>query len=323
MSLQEYLRTDRDGIKYYELPKGFVLYRGDSDPKYKGIMVFEQEDTQRFFGFNQETTEEEYGITFEFKAKRQLNLLALDKNNTDKFLELVESRTDKDFDYYELLDILNKNYGYKTGTRDSVSKQDNILSSFIRIKLPEFDGYACDMMKKQEGGFFHAEAMICYPKDKLTEGKRVTKGNLNKYYDEWKLRKLGKEMEEQRVADRQRRPSRFFYQPDNTINSPVRRPLSFNTYDSPAKQTRFPDDTYHSPVGKTIDYDDTYNSPDGKTIDYDDDNIYMSPAKKIRLPKYTYDSPGGRGGKRKTKRKQRKTKRKQKKPTQRRKRQIK
>ena len=57
MSLQEYLRTDRDGIKYYELPKGFVLYRGDSDPKYKGIMVFEQEDTQRFFGFNHETTE--------------------------------------------------------------------------------------------------------------------------------------------------------------------------------------------------------------------------------------------------------------------------
>lgn len=306
VNLEDYLKTDEGGIRYYELPEGFDLYRGDSDPKYKGIMVFEKEDTQRFFGFNQETTEEEYGITFEFETKRQLNLLALDKNNTDKFLELVESRTDKDFDYDELLDILNKNYGYKTGTRDSVSKQDNILSRFIRMKLPEFDGYACDKMKKQGGGTFHAEAMICYPKDKLTIGKRVTKGDLDNHYDKWRLINQSKYMGEKNAKEKKAR-SLFFSQSDS---------------ESPDEYT------YMSPVKRPFDYDDTYNSPDGnQSLPYDTYNSpdrYESPAKKTRLPKYTYDSPDGRGGKRKTKRKQRKTKRKQRKTTRRRrKRQIK
>jgi hypothetical protein len=84
--------------------------------------------------------------------------------------------------------------------------------------------------------------------------------------------------------------------------SPVKGPFDYN------------DDTYNSPDGNPPLPYDTYNSPDR--------NNYESPLKKTRLP-YTYNTPGGRGGKRKTKRKQRKTKRNQKKTTRRRKRQTK
>jgi hypothetical protein len=309
MSLQPYLRSDSMGIFYYELPKGFVLYRGDSNPKNKGKMVFGPKDTERFFGFHKETTEGEYGVTFEFESLQPLKLLALDKNNTDAFLRLVKSRTDKGFDYNKLLDILNKNYGYLTGTRDSVSKKDNHLSRFIRIKLPEFDGYACDKMDKQEGGIFHAEAMICNPKDKLTIGKRVTEGDLEvNYYDNWRLIKQGNYMG-QKNANEKRARSLIFDQENsesperNTYMSPVKGPFDYN------------DDTYNSPDGNPPLPYDTYNSPDG--------NNYESPLKKTRLPYNTYNTPGGRGGKRKTKRKQRKTKRTQKKTTLRRKRQTK
>jgi len=287
MSLQRYLRSDSRGIFYYELPEGFVLYRGDSDPRYGLIMEFDDIDTEKFFGFDQETTEGQYGVTFKFETLQPLKLLALDKNNTDEFLGLIREKTDNS----EILDILNNNYGYKTGTRDSVSVKDKKLCSFICSKLNDFDGYACDMMPKPkiEGGDFHAEAMICNPIDKLTIGIRITPPEkLKMHYDEWKIRKLGKEMEEQRVADKKRRSSRFFNEDDTSI-SPVKKSI----FD-------YNDDTYNSPVKKP-------------SFDYDD-NRYNAPVKRLF------------GGNRKTKRKktkQRKTKRNQKKTTRRHKRQTK
>jgi hypothetical protein len=322
LNLEDYLKTDEYGINYYEIPKGFVLYRGDSNPKYKEKMVFGPEDKERFFGFDQETTEGQYGVTFEFKTKRQLKLLALDKNNTDEFLGLVESRTDKGFDYNKLLDILNNNYGYVTGTRDSVSEKDNYLSRFISVKLKEFDGYACVKMKKQGGGIFHAEAMICNPKDKLTIGERVTEGDLKDYYDNWRLINQGKYLGKKNANEKRAR-SLIFDQENsesperNTFMSPVKGPFDYNddTYNSPDGNPPLPYDTYNSPDGNPVLPYDTYNSPDR--------NNYESPLKKTRLPYNTYNSPGGRGGKRKTKRKQRKTKRNQKKTTRRRKRQTK
>ena len=328
LNLDDYLKTDEDGINYYEIPKGFVLYRGDSNPKYKEKMVFSPEDKEKFFGFDQETTEGEYGITFEFKTKMQLKLLALDKNNTDEFLGLVESRTDKGFDYNKLLDILNNNYGYVTGTRDSVSEKDNYLSRFISVKLKEFDGYACVKMKKQGGGIFHAEAMICNPKDKLTIGERVTEGDLEDYYYKWRLINQGKYLGKKNANEKRAR-SLIFDQENsesperNTFMSPVKRFGLGSIHDSPDGNPLLPYDTYNSPDGNPVLPYDTYNSPDGNTLGYDDADTYNSPLKKTRLPYNTYNTPGGRGGKRKTKRKQRKTKRNQKKTTRRRKRQTK
>ena len=316
-NLDYYLKTDEYGINYYEIPKGFVLYRGDSNPKYKEKMVFSPEDKEKFFGFDQETTEGEYGITFEFKTKRQLKLLALDKNNTIAFLGLVESRTDKGFDYNKLLDILNNNYGYVTGTRDSVSEKDNYLSRFISVKLKEFDGYACVKMKKQGGGIFHAEAMICNPKDKLTIGERVTEGDLEDYYDNWRLINQGKHLGKKNANEKRAR-SLIFDQENsesperNTFMSPVKRIGLGSIDDSPDGNT------FMSPV-KRFDLGSIDGSPDGnQLLPYD---TYNSPLQKS-LP-YTYNTPGGRRGKRKTKRKQRKTKRNQKKTTRRRKRQSK
>jgi len=290
VDMKVYLTDNGDGITYYKLPKGFILYRGDSDPKYENKMVFDSEDREKFFGFDKETTEGEYGITFKFKTLQPLKLLALDKNNTPKFRKLVESKTDGEFNYDELVGILNKNYGYETGTRDSVSEKDKKLCSFICRKLDGFDGfdgYACDMMRKPEieGGIFHAEAMICNPKDKLTEGKIVTpKNELHKHYDKWNMTKLGKEMEHKRLASKKRGSiSEDFH----TAKSPVRRSLFDNDDDSPVRNSSF---------------------------DYDD-NTYTSPVKRQLF-----------GGNRKTKRKktkQRKTKRKQQKITRRRKRQTK
>jgi hypothetical protein len=188
------LKTDDNGIQYYLIPKGTMLYRGDSEHTGETMRL---DDRITFFGFDQENVEGNYGITYEFTTKKQLKLLAVDKNNSEIFIDLIEENSVPN-KYHEIIDILNKNYGYKSGLRDSDAKKDMILSDFICKNL-NYDGYACDEMPTQTG-FLHREAMICSPK-KLFEGdgKRVTSSDkIGILHEEWKLLQRKREMEERR-----------------------------------------------------------------------------------------------------------------------------
>ena len=69
---------------------------------------------------------------------------------------------------------MDVNYGYRTGTRDSVSDKDKQISAYICDTFPDYDGYACNTMPTEFGGSFHSEAMICLPRSKLMGGELVT-----------------------------------------------------------------------------------------------------------------------------------------------------
>jgi hypothetical protein len=155
------LRTDpQTGIKYYMLPVDSILYRGDST---RGPM--DLDDRPTFFGFDQVNVEENYGVAYRFTTKVELKLIALDKNQNTPFYNDLEP---------SLKRIMDVNYGYRTGIRDSVSDKDKQISAYICDTFPEYDGYACNTMPTEFGGSFHSEAMICLPISKLMGGELVT-----------------------------------------------------------------------------------------------------------------------------------------------------
>lgn len=158
------LRSDQEtGINYYLLPVDTVLYRGDSSPNTRNPMELDNRLT--FFGFDQENVEENYGVAYRFTTQVVLKLIALDKNQNTPFYNDLEPGLKK---------IMDVNYGYRTGTRDSVSEKDKQISAYICNTFPEYDGYACNTMPTEFGGSFHSEAMICLPRSKLTGGELVT-----------------------------------------------------------------------------------------------------------------------------------------------------
>ena len=193
------LKTDHEKIKYYLIPKGTTLYRADSENTGKTIKL---RDQITFFGFDQENVEDNYGITYEFKTKKHLKLLAIDKNNSKEFLDIIKKSNKHDV---EIITILNKNYGYTTGFRDSDAKKDNILSEFICKHFPDYDGYACDEMPTQTG-HLHAEVMLCSPANKFQgPGKLVTHTDkIQGLREKHKLLQRGREMEQQRKEAREK-----------------------------------------------------------------------------------------------------------------------
>jgi len=178
MSLAGPYNDDTTGFKYYFLPVGSILYRGDSN-QMGGPVVLDNRVT--FFGFDQENVETNYGVAYKFITRVDMKLIALDQNKDTPFY------TSLDLDYKKILD---ENYGYRTGKRDSVSSQDKKISQFICDNYKGYDGYACRQMQTDMGGTFHSEAMICLPKDKLGEaGKVTTASKEEELRNEFKLRR--------------------------------------------------------------------------------------------------------------------------------------
>jgi hypothetical protein len=178
----EVLTDDETGIKYYRIPRDAVLFRGDSNPRIGNTIEFD-DSTPVFFGFNRDNVFENYGVAFIFETKEELNLIAIDQNQDTPFYANMPQ---------EYKTILNENYGYpeKNGIRDSVSRKDKDLSLYIRENYKNFDGYASKMMNASGNLKFHSEAMICFPKTKLSVGERMDIGDspLKRKYDEWRDR---------------------------------------------------------------------------------------------------------------------------------------
>jgi hypothetical protein len=206
----EVLRDDETGIKYYRIPRDAVLFRGDSNPRIGKTIEFD-DSTPVFFGFNRDNVFENYGVPFIFETKEELNLIAIDQNQDTPFYANMPQE-------YKI--ILNENYGYpeKNGIRDSVSSKDKNLSLYIRENYKNFDGYASKMMNASGNIKFHSEAMICFPKTKLSVGERMDIGDspLKRKYDEWR--------------DRANRPEEKKRQRsiDEEDSSPAKRRMNFD-----------------------------------------------------------------------------------------------
>jgi len=157
------LIVDRQGFGVYKIPRGSTLFRGDSDPHIYDEGFMRLQDRPTFFGLDKENVEDNYGIAYKFVTLVDLNLVALDKNQGTSFYNSLPD------EYKQILDV---NYGYKTGIRDSVSEKDKHILEYICEK--GYDGYACGAMSTTMGGTFHAEVALCEPASKLDGGECVT-----------------------------------------------------------------------------------------------------------------------------------------------------
>lgn len=185
-----------DGIIYYIIPKGTHLFRGDvphdhADPlKYiTGPVFFGQTADVALI----------YGIPFEFETKTEMRLLALDQsmeqiyNNALTDDSLIDGKQVKDV----IPSILEKNYGYINGIRNSDDAEDKKLTKYICERYP---GYATNFMKTAFDGEFHREIVIC-DKDNVNFVNKLTEVNGKKVNEQYIIDEQDRRKREQMDAD--------------------------------------------------------------------------------------------------------------------------
>jgi len=145
-----------DGIKFYNIPVGYPLFKASKMLDAHNSMSLEN-GRFYFFGLKKmdagyiEEYEKEYGIIFEFITTQPLKLIAMDDPDTVNIL--YENANDMD----DIQKILDKNYGHDDGIRKTESDADRTLSQYLCDQ--RYDGYAIKTMPTEGGGTFHTEFM--------------------------------------------------------------------------------------------------------------------------------------------------------------------
>lgn len=260
--------TNQKGYVYYIVPKTTTLYRGDTN-----IYLAEGDvpDVPTFFGLKRKNVAK-YGMVFTFKTLKPLKLLALDKPN-QKFYDDAPSH---------IQTILNNQYGFKSGLRDTVRAKDYELVEYLCSQ--GFDGYLIDEMSVPDDVYvdeydsdgetedignprkFHSEMVICNVK-KNVKLENMTQ-DVNKYTSDDINREVMKkrailhkyEMEEKRKNSK-RRPRRdsspnrqevhvapMFTGFSGIGNSPPRTPRGNRTADSSDTNISSPNSSMSSGV---------------------------------------------------------------------------
>ena len=181
-------------INYYVFPINYPLFKANKTLD-RGSVVSLNPNTPYFFGLKNvdpqyiEDYEREYGVIFEFITTRVYKLLALDDKLTQSTLYDAAPE--------DIKVILESNYGFTTGIRNSVSEPDRIISDYI-CSLG-YDGYAINYMKTDNiGGTFHPELMICNAVGIQYVGKVTPDSRVESIVERGKLEKLSKQMKETR-----------------------------------------------------------------------------------------------------------------------------
>jgi hypothetical protein len=228
-------QIDKDENHIYVIPKGTTIFRADSSvnkPTYK-LEYVDGKIYPIFFGFDKESVEQNYGITYQFTTIEDIRCIAIDRLD-EKSPFYVNSP-------YEIQKILLSNYGLKTKKRLSESVNDKILTNYI-CSLG-YEGYAINTMDTQLGTF-HSEIAVCNISNLVDpNGTRVTTQHLaDKLHQEYILIKDKKEREEtKKRIRRERYESRTQASPpqvsnkkslfeDSPPSSPIKpMPISFST----------------------------------------------------------------------------------------------
>jgi len=278
------LIVDGQGIIFYRIPRGTTLFRGDSDEYLYKEQIMRLQNQPTFFGVEQENVEENYGIAYEFVTLVELNLIALDKNQGTAFYNLLPA---------EYKRILDTNYGYKTGTRDSVSEEDKKILAYICEN--GYDGYACGTMPTTMGGTFHSEVALCSPADKLSGGECVTDPATAKHkIYELKMRRFAPVKQKRQPLRNMESPPRQLF---SGLDSP--KPLARGLFDSP----RSP------PVARGL-----FDSPRSPSVarglfstDDKENTSLFGGKRRTKTKKFTFRKSGAKG---KIERKKRRTQKK-------------
>lgn len=255
-------------INYVSIPVGTKLYHGNNFEEGNDILVGDL----KYFLINPEHAfNNQYGIMHEFETTIPLNLIRLDNKDTQNYLYETSGK--------EIQTILERNFGYNNGIRDSEKKPDATVARFIceLCKDSDYHGYLTDVMDTDMGGTFHPEIVICNPLDKLNFVKTATPLEDRSY-----IRMSMKDKYTRADNKRKSRTSYDYHGSREEKSIPSALPLDFglaSSYNSPP----------NSPVGKGLGLFGP-ETPGGKK------------SKKKNLKK--------KGNKRKTKRKSSKNKRK-------------
>lgn len=203
-------KVEENGIVYYIFPSNYPLFKANKILN-EGAIITLKPNIPYFFGLKNmnkeyiDSYENEYGVIFEFITTRQYKLIALDDKKSQEMLYKNAPSNIKL--------ILEKNYGYKTGNRDSVSESDRIFSNYLCSI--GFEGYAIHNMETDMGGIFHDELMICNT-DGIEYVKQVTPDyRVKNIIESGKLKSLSKSMKASRKANR---PSGKFIDDDEFVS---------------------------------------------------------------------------------------------------------
>jgi hypothetical protein len=212
--LENIREIEENDMLYYAIPSGYPLFKATKtyDPASNGLYL--DPNGYYFFGVKDENPgyiksyEKEYGIIFEFVTNRPYKLLAIDKKETQ---EKLYANAPSD-----IKNILQRNYGYTNGLRNSETSADHTLSEYICSI--GYQGYAIKYMPTSFQGSFHPEFMFCdirgidYVK-KVTSDDRVAEILQTKKLDD-----LSRQVEEDRKNKRQRRQSNNYDNENNENN---------------------------------------------------------------------------------------------------------
>ena len=235
MSLRFFENQQLDSLNnpIYVIPKGTILYRGESSVN-KPTYELPDSEYPVFFGFVKDDIEKNYGITYQFTTKQDIRCIAIDLLN-------------KNSPFYknsppEIKKILKKNYGLvenidsKDKIRLSESKNDKELAKYVCDS--GYDGYAAPNMETQFDTF-HAEIALCDASSKINQpGSRVTSSEYaNKLKQEHALIKNDFK-KQRRVRDVSPVKTSNFSSilfPDSPPSSPPRSPVTKSLFfDSPS-----------------------------------------------------------------------------------------
>lgn len=224
-------KINENGILYYNFPSGYPLFKANKLLN-QGPVITLLPNVPYFFGLKNmnpeyiSSYEDEYGVIFEFVTTRPYKLLALDDKKTQEVIYSTAPNNIKS--------ILERNYGYNNGNRDSVSESDRILSDYLCKN--GYEGYAIHNMQTDMGGKFHDELMICNA-DGVQYVKQVTPDSrVNNIIESGKLKSLSKSMKNSRKQNRMSIQNN---------NEPVKKLFSDDNNDNdnkPVKKLLFDDD---------------------------------------------------------------------------------
>jgi hypothetical protein len=185
-----------DGIIYYIIPAGTRLFRGDVPPNSNSPL--EHINGPVFFGQTADVALI-YGMPFEFVTNSEIRLLALDKSIKKIYENAFTDETPMDGE--RVMDvipkILNRNYGYNGGVRNSDDTADKKLTNYI---CKNFPGYATDFMETDFGGDFHREIVIC-DKNKVEFVQKLTEVDGIPVIEQTIIDKQNQRKVAQKVAD--------------------------------------------------------------------------------------------------------------------------
>ncbi len=216
-----------NNIKFYKLPKGFVLYRGNTD---QYLYDFKLNHIKEYFALDVRVANI-HGLATEYVVTKELLLYCMD--DFDNVKKLYDSAPQ------HIKNKITKVFGYNPlkGIKDLIRISDEtddkaILDYMCSLNM---NGYGCNEMVSDESSRkFHAEVAICNPLSNVKLSKKVeySKDKIEKERLNSEEKKQKKILEEARTRSRLMKQRRFMDDDDDDVSdvrshfSPKR--ISFN-----------------------------------------------------------------------------------------------